>query len=216
MQGVRKAKMGSKERRQREREKRRDQILDAARSLLFKKGISATTVQDIAHLAELSPGTIYLYFESKEAIFAALNDEGLNLLTEKVVEAVKGSRPPEERLRKIAMAYLAFSRTHKKYFDIINYFITTPDIVFPTELKERFDRHGTSILAHVAAAIDDGIKSGEFIKVDARRHALILWASLQGLLQFGKLKHTILKGEDLEDLSRYGVECIISAIRKNR
>ena len=69
--------MGIKQRRKREKEQRRRQILDASRTLLFKKGLNAISVNQIARQAELAVGTIYFYFRSKEEIFAALQEEGL-------------------------------------------------------------------------------------------------------------------------------------------
>ncbi len=70
--------MGLKERRSREKEARRNQILDAARALLFEKGLHATSINQIAKQAELGVGTIYFYYRSKEEIFADLQEEGLD------------------------------------------------------------------------------------------------------------------------------------------
>ena len=83
--------MGSIERRQREKEQRREQILNTARELLFKKGIDATSMNQIARNAELSVGTLYLYFKNKESLFAALQEEGLTLLCDKIKEIGRAS-----------------------------------------------------------------------------------------------------------------------------
>lgn len=61
--------MGRKERREREKEARKRQILAADRKLLFKKGIQAIRINQIARTAELGVGTIYFYYQSKEEIF---------------------------------------------------------------------------------------------------------------------------------------------------
>ena len=55
--------MSAKERRQREKEQRREQIVDAARAILLKHGLAAVTMNKIARAAELSVGTLYLYFQ---------------------------------------------------------------------------------------------------------------------------------------------------------
>ncbi len=60
--------MGLEERRRREKENRRAAILKAARKLFFEKGFKPVTVESIAHKGELSKGSIYLYFNSKEEI----------------------------------------------------------------------------------------------------------------------------------------------------
>ncbi|HBL52845.1 MAG TPA: TetR family transcriptional regulator, partial [Syntrophaceae bacterium] len=53
--------MGSKERREREREQRKSHILNTARELLLGKGLSATSINQIAKRSELSVGAIYFY-----------------------------------------------------------------------------------------------------------------------------------------------------------
>jgi AcrR family transcriptional regulator len=65
--------MGIQERKKREKEKRRQQILSAAKSLFAKRGFHQTTMEEIANEAELSPGTLYLYFKSKDELFAELS-----------------------------------------------------------------------------------------------------------------------------------------------
>ena len=49
-------------------EARRQQILDAAFGCFARQGFHQTTMQDICREAELSPGAVYRYFDSKEAI----------------------------------------------------------------------------------------------------------------------------------------------------
>jgi AcrR family transcriptional regulator len=51
---------------------RRDAILAAAQECFWRSGIRRTAIEDIADEAGLAKGTIYLYFESKEELFAAL------------------------------------------------------------------------------------------------------------------------------------------------
>ncbi len=55
-------------------EARRQQILDAAWACFARKGYHQTTMQDICQESDLSPGAIYRYFSSKEAILKAIND----------------------------------------------------------------------------------------------------------------------------------------------
>jgi len=78
--------MGLKERRAKEKEARRNQILDAARALLFEKGLQATSINQIAKQAELGVGTIYIYYRSKEEIFAELQEEGLEILFARILK----------------------------------------------------------------------------------------------------------------------------------
>lgn len=59
-------------RKERERQFRRQEIMDAAETLFAEKGFHGTTLDDIAEAAEFGKGTIYNYFESKEEIYRTI------------------------------------------------------------------------------------------------------------------------------------------------
>jgi len=65
--------MGIQERKNRERERRRQQIIVAAKRVFSQKGFAKSTMEDIAREAELSPGTLYLYFKNKDELYASLS-----------------------------------------------------------------------------------------------------------------------------------------------
>ncbi|TXK80624.1 TetR family transcriptional regulator [Paenibacillus sp. N3.4] len=54
------------------KEQRRRQLLDAAERVFIRKGYESATMKDFVEEAEMSRGWIYLYFSSKEEIFAAI------------------------------------------------------------------------------------------------------------------------------------------------
>ncbi len=84
--------MGLKERRKREIRERHTQIMDAARMVLFKHGMPMASIKRIAQTAELGVGTLYSYFGSKEDIFIALQEEGLEMLAQEIRENRPGCR----------------------------------------------------------------------------------------------------------------------------
>jgi AcrR family transcriptional regulator len=53
--------------------RRRQQIMVAAKRVFSVKGFSKATMEDIAKEAELSPGTLYLYFKNKDELYASLS-----------------------------------------------------------------------------------------------------------------------------------------------
>ena len=206
--------MGAKERREREKEARKNHILKAARTLLLKKGLHETTVNQIAKLSELSVGTIYLYYHNKEDIFAALQEEGIEILNRLVSEAEAAATTSRDRIRAISSAYVDFSEKNKSYYDIITYFLSSPGQVFPARLKNRIDSSGGKVLDHLVDTIDAGTKLGEFKKVNSLNHALCFWGTLHGLIQFSKLEKTILRNEKYRDLIAYAVESFIEGLQK--
>lgn len=207
--------MGRKERRIREREERRNQILDAARDLLLEKGLAATSMNQIAKRAELGIGTVYFYYANKEALFAALQEEGLNLLEQEMQAAAEKAASPADQLQHMAWAYLTFSRKEKEYFDIINYFLSSPEQRFDPPLKSKVDRRGKANLDLVARVVRKGVRSGDFHDTDPRRWALSLWAMIHGLVQFQKFRNTILEGDDYETIYRDAVKRMVAQISTN-
>lgn len=208
--------MGIKQRRRREKEERRQQILDASRTLLFKNGLHAISVSQIARQAELAVGTIYFYFRSKEDIFAALQEEGLELLLADVQRALEEGPDAWASLHNIAQAYLNFSQDHKNYFDVINYFLSAADVVFAPEIKQQIDQHGIRILKVVEQALQDGVHQGLFRVIDTRRHALLFWVILHGLVPFRKMKNTLLADDSHSEFYRFAVDNFIRGLTQTR
>ena len=195
---------------------RKNQILDAARALLLEKGLQATSINQIAHRAELGVATLYSYYQNKEAIYVALQEEGLGLLYSKIKEAAGKGKNPSDRIKKIALSYYQFSEIHKDYFDMINYFLTAPRVIFSQDHKTQVDLLGNQILSELKAAIDEGVQKGLFLKVNTMRSALTLWATLHGLIQFKKMKTTLLRGENHKVLYNFAVEQFIQSLSKKQ
>ena len=206
--------MGAKERREREREQRKSYILDTARALLLEKGLNATSINQIAKRSELSVGATYFYFKDKEELFATLQVEGLELLHQTIHQAVDKEAPPEEKIRSIARAYLLFSEEHKNYFDIINYFLTSPTTIFPPDLKNKIDEHGNASIFTLTTAIREGIDSGQFKAVDPRRQAIILWSAFHGMIQLKKLEKTILVKDEYQSLYMETLDRFLDGLRR--
>jgi AcrR family transcriptional regulator len=204
--------MGIKERREREKEGRKNQILEAARTLLLERGLKGTSVQQIAKKAELGVATIYFYYQNKEDLFSALQQEGLRLLQERIKRAVQEGKTPGDKIKKTAWAYYQFSQSDKDYFDIINYFLSQPAVIFDPKIKRELDELGTSILSQVEKAIQEGIEKKVFHPVDVKKSAIQLWGMLHGLLLFRKMKATILKKENHKALYEYAVDRFVNGL----
>ncbi len=205
--------MGVKERREREREQRKSHILDTARALLLEKGLDATSINQIAKHSEMSVGAIYFYYKNKEELYAELQVEGLEILFRLNQEAIQNLSSVEEKIRALALSYLRFSEEHKNYFDIINYFLTSPATIFPPDLKKKIDEQGNASILILTAAISEGIKQKLFKDVDPRRQAVIIWGINNGLIQLKKMGKTILADINHHDLYMEAVERFLDGLR---
>jgi TetR/AcrR family transcriptional regulator len=177
--------LNTAERRAREKAQRRREILDAARQEFFERGFHLPTVDDVAARAEVSKGTIYLYFESKEQILAHLLLEGLDLLL-KEMEAVLIAGPTlqaESALRALADAYLTFCQSHPNYFRLIMAFDRGRfEESIPPKLYQRVLDRSLRGLTLVAETIEAGKASGAFHVEDPWQSAGSVWAALNGVL----------------------------------
>jgi AcrR family transcriptional regulator len=86
--------------RQRRKEARPGELLSAALEVFGERGFAATKLDDVAKRAGVSKGTVYLYFDSKEALFkAAVESAIIPALEAGEALAADASRPPAEALR---------------------------------------------------------------------------------------------------------------------
>lgn len=99
--------MGIVERRIREKEERKKIILETTKRLIIEKGADSFSMQDVADAAELSKATLYLYFESKEAILVEIFRDAIEYFVEYVEERMPENASGLESVRVIWGSYLS-------------------------------------------------------------------------------------------------------------
>jgi len=173
-------------RREREKQERRRSILRAARETFFRNGFHHATVDSVAERAEVSKGTVYLYFESKESLLAHLLLDGLKELVGELdhSHAQMSGAPVEERLRALARAYLNFFRRDPQYFP----FLMAMDRgrfqdAIPPELYQNILEASLEGLNLAVGVVARGCREGVFACRDPQRAACVFWAALNGALQ---------------------------------
>jgi AcrR family transcriptional regulator len=111
--------MGISERKQREKQQRNTQILDAARALFVDKGFGATTMQDIADRAELGRRTLYLYFKTKDEIVNSIAQDIIRELSRLVREASARRGNGRERMDSVAESFVQYYKSRPADFLLI-------------------------------------------------------------------------------------------------
>jgi TetR/AcrR family transcriptional regulator len=205
-------------RREREKEERRQSILRAAREVFFENGFHRATVDSVAERAEVSKGTVYLYFESKETILALLLLEGLDELIEKLEQAYAPAQPlpADERLRRLSQAYLRFFEEEPEYFRLLVAMDRGrfQDSITP-EVYQKVLSASLEGLDWVGKAIRQGVEEeGTFRCCDIRPAASILWATLNGVLEL--MEHPLrqeMVGVERETLYQAALETVIRGLR---
>src|SRR5437763_1705536 len=94
-------------------EDRREQIIDAAMRVFSQKGFSRATNKDIAREAGITPGLIYHYFESKEALLKAMIEARSPLRLVSSLPAQALALPPEMFLRFLLLQVLSIVEEEK-------------------------------------------------------------------------------------------------------
>lgn len=108
--------MGIQERKNREKEERRSLILAKAKDLILERGIDALSMQEIADASELSKATLYLYFQSKEAILKEILSESSSAFVEYVESRISPESTGIEALRTLWASYMSlYGESHEVF-----------------------------------------------------------------------------------------------------
>lgn len=172
----------------RAREKRRHQILAAAKRVCAQRGIHHCSTRDIAAEAELSPSAIYLYFRNKEEIIAALSTRILKHLVVRLTYCKeKGDACLDDHLAGLRQALLDVRRVDPLLFDWAlgiqsHRFLASIDRTLLQEIQGLLDQ-ALDILARILAGCL-GSKGEEPPR--CRGFATVLWAFFTGVVLHGE------------------------------
>jgi AcrR family transcriptional regulator len=101
-----------------DREQRRIDILDAARSRIADGGYLSLNMRDLAAGAGVSPGTLYSYFATKEELFATLYAEAIRRFTDEFAPVLEAGLDLPGLLAEIVGRYLDLYRTYGRHFTL--------------------------------------------------------------------------------------------------
>lgn len=177
--------MGVQERRAREKQARQEAILDAAQTVFFAKGLDQTVIDDIAEEAELSKGTIYLYFQSKEELYVSVFLRGLDILSNQF-QHIKDrfeTSGADELLREARDIYYEFFIKYPEYFYINSLFYhgRIKDKI-SSDIWEATNERAKECLEVVSAIFEKGISEGMFRDIDCWKTAISFWGAATGVM----------------------------------
>jgi AcrR family transcriptional regulator len=194
--------LAGSERRLKERQARRADILAAARDVFFSKGFMAATMEDIADHAEISKGAIYLHFQSKEELYGWVLAEGLDILYDQYWGPVSGLREsPAQRLLALGEAYLTFYKDHRAYFDVMFLIHQGSQLVrVPRHLYEVIVGKANTCLAILDGILRDGAEQKLFQMDDSWKVTNTIWGMWTGVIllaESGKARSHLVSLEEL-------------------
>ncbi len=208
--------MGIQERKEREKERRRQQIIVAAKRVFSEKGFNKATMEDIAHEAELSPGTLYLYFKNKEELYASLSLRILQYLHIRVEHVNKEELAPEQKMDALVEAmYDVYA------FDpliLINMFHLQSSETLKNlspKLMSEIEELSRKSIGAIARIFEQGIDSGLFIDRHPVAMADIFWALFSGVILWTTSKKIFNEEKDyLKNTLKIAFEVFTRGIEK--
>lgn len=172
--------MGTKERREREKDETRRRILDSARTLFVLHGYEAVSLRKIAEAIEYSPAAVYVHFRDKQDLIRAMVMEDFERLDGEALE-LAAIADPIERIRKVGERYVHFGLANPHHYKLM--FMNPPKAELEgMEKKDINDpsKSGYGLLkAAVKEALERGMIRAEFKDVDMA--AQMLWAGVHGV-----------------------------------
>jgi AcrR family transcriptional regulator len=165
---------------QRRPEARRDELLDAAQRLFARHGLAQTSVADIAAEAGVAKGSVYRYFDSKEALLSALKDRFFEQMMARVSDVVAAL--PDAGFAELADA--AIDATTRQLFD-------EAELVelWSQSTGDEFERGINQLATTYEAAIRLAVEEGRVDCADPRTTAQLLVFAVEGTAV-----HAILNG----------------------
>ncbi len=170
--------MGVKERREREKEALRDEILDAARELFVREGYENVSMRRIAEKIDYSPTTIYLYFKDKSELIFQLCEETFAKLNKTMQGLGKEQSDPIGNLRKVANAYVEFGIRHPNHYKVT---FMLPHTFENIVLKDPNETMGMKAFDNLRCLIGECIRQGAFRQVEVEATSQAVWAAIHGI-----------------------------------
>ena len=149
-------------------------LLDAALALLEKSGVEALTLREVARRVGVTSGAPYHHFADKEAIVAAVAEEGFVELSEAML-AARDAAAPASRLGAMGRSYVRFAVAHPAHFRVM--FGKMVDVPRYPALHAAADRAFATLLDSIVAAQGAGlVRPGNPTEL-----ALLAWSTVHGL-----------------------------------
>ena len=158
---------------------KREKILTAARGLFARFGFRKTSIEEIAREARIGKGTLYLYFHSKEEIYAEVLTEIGNKMVDELERAASAAGSPADRLK--AYLLVKTGTLHKLVREnMVSAEILTEALDLPATREMRHKFHHKQI-APLMRILGEGVAQEIFFCEDVKVVAIALFVAMDTL-----------------------------------
>lgn len=209
--------MSLDQRREREKQDRRDSILDAAEQIFFAKGFEKSSMDEIARTAQLSRALLYVYFKDKAAIMRGLMLRAGEALRDRFAEAIGRSPVGAEQIEHIGRAYYRFSIEMPDYFDVLTQASTFEHLAEEDEQTAALQACAGEAMNMMIVALHTGVADGSLSRervADPVMTAFYLRGALHGVIMQGsKSSEMDPTRPGLEELVDYTLQMLNQSMR---
>lgn len=202
----------AQQRKDSERIARRRRIQDVAAQIVARRGFLGSSIEEIARAADLSVGSIYRHFRSKEDLCVSLVAEGMTRLD----VDISGLRNRTATAHWLAGVWgLLVEWAGRSEYARVLRCLAEPGIRphLSTEVRTAVAKGTQGIKVHLQDCILAGIASGRYGEVNAHDVAELLWALLLGCLDIRGIGESLGEGDvQLEALAGRGLQLIEQSI----
>ncbi|WP_424355774.1 TetR/AcrR family transcriptional regulator [Methanobacterium sp. MBAC-LM] len=190
---------------EREREQRQNDIMDAARKLLIDRDFDEISMDEIAREVGLGKSTLYLYFKNKESLYFAIVLRGIRIWDQMIKEEVEKGSTGLEKFIAYGNANREFSTKYPDYFRLL---------YSPTSIKKQFDMDKMNsseefqevrglfkeIMSVGIDSIQKGIEDGEIRQdIDPVEAAILLSVIFNGKVNMGDWAKEMLENRGIDE-----------------
>jgi AcrR family transcriptional regulator len=129
-------------------EVRRERLLEAATEVFAERGFEGARVEQIADVAQVSPGLLYRHFEGKRELYEELLLLANRQLLEHLAQAAAPDQPTDKRVERGLDAFFSFVESHRNLWRLIMKDVVEPEIA---AIREDVVRKSVAVVATLAA-----------------------------------------------------------------
>ncbi len=170
--------MGVSERKLRQQQALKSQIIACSRTIVNEEGWSSLSIRKIADAIEYSVPVIYKHFENKEAIIAYFVNEGFDILLQKIQTEINSVIRTSDKVHVLAKAYHEFAITHPKHYEVMF------GVGIPTCAHAQSNETIKNLSELFFSLIADLVKESGKSDVDEHIKFKTLWSILHGVIAF--------------------------------
>ncbi len=199
--------------RARRREANLARILDTAMESIVEGGFGALSMNKLAEAVDYTPGALYRYFDSKDALLSALVNRILEEVGERLAEAAAPvADNPLARVVALTQAYRAFSVEAPHKFGLLSMSLAEPRVLLQSpEAAGPVVGTFVSTLSPMADALRDAVEASLLEEGDPLERTLLVFTAVQGVLSLRKQARYAPQLLDVDRLSGLSVRTLLGA-----